>query len=897
MASLPETLHGTYKQYKADTDRIVAWLAETAQGCGYRLPRSQLPVKAQLPQISAPKLKGRARKLARDAAHEKAKSEAKIGTATFVVRLGDFLPMAKAIAGFRRPPVEVPWSFVKVAKRVLVARRRCTSWFQQQPQDGMTDLKNQSHLHFINILERVVEVLTPRFANAPTAQKQSKAPARHTDTGVPRDLNKDALNRFEALSVEETVTDDEVTMPLPSESSPTLQKASKIVFESEKVSDDEELLFACFCLLEDLNKIRSYLSDVWKKFLCQETSLVTASLVTDAALDMTRRMEQDFWRQFPTRPWYSETFAMFFYNTACKARGQPGLVTENGRIQTDGLFNPSMSDVVDWTFLHAWDIMEQNRSRYGFVYFPRSEEQLGALIALEPSLMVARADLGPVSMSMEAYMVHFTSVVALSSRLTHLFSEEGEQLIKDNLVRGLASCLLKAQEVPVWLAFAAQVYFDLQDLLQDAGMKRAAAQALTEYQTVQDGLSSYSNFLALRKEAYARGGGTTERLKKFERIMKMTVEASLALKKESIQEILARDPTLCGLAICNLHLLSQVVGQLEADLWGSIVIAAHVYNAAQQEAILSIDWPDLELVIDIHSVQHLFIGGRPASRDKYYSRLSMAMGLSILAEKRPSRCGQRDLSTGRTPFCKLLNGLSRCSYDAKDDRAEDLELIVAMVTKDATARKKIKLLDGGTLNRAELRRECAGLPTATSLQLLQQLEKHITTEMAELHFDYLDLTIRCCLLAEKVKKTCYEIFPPEDGVDPDVSAMTPQCALLLLQEPVALCTCPNKTCSHNDSQMVPLRIFAKVYAEYIAENGSTEIEALQRSMPSYRRRSSDQGGRPQQSGLRKSSCSESQPFRPDNAGTSITDEEKEAMRHLVRKKVERVDESANAEND
>src|SRR5271155_3659171 len=68
---LPDFLFSTYKQYKADTDKITTWLAETAKKCGYKSPFSdpKAPGESVADQRGKPpKLKGRARKLARDAA-------------------------------------------------------------------------------------------------------------------------------------------------------------------------------------------------------------------------------------------------------------------------------------------------------------------------------------------------------------------------------------------------------------------------------------------------------------------------------------------------------------------------------------------------------------------------------------------------------------------------------------------------------------------------------------------------------------------------------------------------------------------------------------------------------------------------------------------------------------
>jgi hypothetical protein len=63
----PSFFHTSYKQYKDDTNHIASWLATTAKRCGH--PSDLLTsTAAKNDAQTAPKLKGRARKLARDAA-------------------------------------------------------------------------------------------------------------------------------------------------------------------------------------------------------------------------------------------------------------------------------------------------------------------------------------------------------------------------------------------------------------------------------------------------------------------------------------------------------------------------------------------------------------------------------------------------------------------------------------------------------------------------------------------------------------------------------------------------------------------------------------------------------------------------------------------------------------
>lgn len=62
---LPDFLRSSYKEYKINSDAVANWLAQTACDHGYTLTEL---VTDGGPAQKAPKLKGRARKLAREAA-------------------------------------------------------------------------------------------------------------------------------------------------------------------------------------------------------------------------------------------------------------------------------------------------------------------------------------------------------------------------------------------------------------------------------------------------------------------------------------------------------------------------------------------------------------------------------------------------------------------------------------------------------------------------------------------------------------------------------------------------------------------------------------------------------------------------------------------------------------
>ena len=125
---LPEALYDTYKQYKADTSKIVQWLASTAARCGYC---QQVNGAVAAEPTKPNKLKGRARKLARDAATAQtaAKRNGSVplperqveDVKTHVIKLMEFLPMAEAIAQSSET-IRISTGLIKLFKRCIMKR-------------------------------------------------------------------------------------------------------------------------------------------------------------------------------------------------------------------------------------------------------------------------------------------------------------------------------------------------------------------------------------------------------------------------------------------------------------------------------------------------------------------------------------------------------------------------------------------------------------------------------------------------------------------------------------------------------------------------------------------------------------------------------------------------------
>jgi hypothetical protein len=104
----PDFLYSSYMRYKTDTDAVATWLLNTAVGRGYNL--AHINHNAE-PAVRGPRLKGKARQLAR-ASQPPVGSHGKPITGAYRITINDFIGLAQFIAKVNRPRVEVSRLFV-----------------------------------------------------------------------------------------------------------------------------------------------------------------------------------------------------------------------------------------------------------------------------------------------------------------------------------------------------------------------------------------------------------------------------------------------------------------------------------------------------------------------------------------------------------------------------------------------------------------------------------------------------------------------------------------------------------------------------------------------------------------------------------------------------------------
>ena len=290
---LPECFIDSYKHYKADTRTIATWLTESAEISGFTNKNSVHQANPTVTnEQTKVKLKGRARKLARDAANAEQKTRAKKPPPPqqYVVKTKDFVPMAIAIASWCPPKIKPSTTILEIFRRTIASRKSCAMWYATGS-DG-----NEGHQHFINVLEEAFSILEPL---APKEQVD-KIRTKHSST-IRKNISE---NKFDNLVLEdddESASED-VTQPT-SNPSPLKPPMPDVTYEQDDTENEEEFRFASYCLIKDLNDLRQYLLGLWRRYRRKEIDLAVAAATTNMAMNLVRRAEREFAR---TATWPKE---------------------------------------------------------------------------------------------------------------------------------------------------------------------------------------------------------------------------------------------------------------------------------------------------------------------------------------------------------------------------------------------------------------------------------------------------------------------------------------------------------------------------------------------------------------------------------------------------------------
>jgi hypothetical protein len=853
---LPEFLFSSYKQYKTDTNKIAYWLAETANKCGWT-PSTGASQNGTAPEdAKAPRLKGRARKLARDAAAvEKNNSSSGRSNekepAKHVIRIKDFVPMAACIAS-ADTSVRIPNGFLNLIKRCIMARSCTTDWYAsnapEDDQDAMEDV--EKHSHFTSVLEIVFRTLMARFSATDSDRIQKAPTAKPGHDQTTSDAKTTPLaNLFELLAVEDhddgldEAGEGHADAPIAS-SSEAKPETPKARYEIEHDDNDieEEFFFALHLFFCDLHYLKVVLEELWESYKEGEADLTVAAVVTNTAFDLVRRAEADFLREMPIPKRYAQwsSGADLCYLNYIDVSVGKGCGPEDHERPGDS-FDFRRYDDVEHCFLVPYLCLKQ---------FDREVQERNGRIPMmsveqERRLVTGpRSELTPREKDEEDTTILMSSVAVIAS-----FVYVSNAPSEDEFSAGIRD-LIKKQNLPLWLVFAAQSYLDVHHILRtDVGRGLKELQAAGN--AAKGTLEEHFRFMKANKCEWRDRKDESEC-----RQMLRTVEEwgcntqeTKYLNKYSKRKsgvgwdencVVKKHPLLAGLLKFSIHMMMQYEGILLVNSITTVVSIAHLYNAAQQEGYLSRDkpWQDLEFVLNVHSAQDIFVGGRPTNTGDYAKRMALAQGVSpeTFARNRRSlgpkfsKKGYRELNV----VCPVAGAFSSryCSGGSVD-----LSIQVAEELINQLALKEQKTRN--TFSKKQLVQwKSRGLKLRLE-DFVDYLAEALQAEAPQYQFDYFALHRRTWNMLKSIKEKIHPIVDKTFN-ETLVKKFNADFGVVMLPSIIVAMACditksPNMFQLKHSFQvdLEPLEITAAEMEKHIDEEGDVEMKRLRQVCPGF----------------------------------------------------------------
>ena len=674
----------------------------------------------------------------------------------------------------------IPTRLLRTAERSVAARERSNAYFQATgPRTDREDGLN-GHEYFVDVLKSVIHTLRPRtIIYTPPS---STASVEHVDPGHP--LN----NIFANLDIEEQIEEDSST--IDSTATPASAAADTPIDDNKQTGPDydieaedeaERLCFALFCLFEDINKLRQYVYQIWESFHQQESELISVSIVTNTAIEIVRRLEDDFKKEFPKQSSTKEIITIpYGIRSLLKGRDP------SSRERPDDMIDMVCYEESDWVMLSVFMLLDSflkviqpgqapfyKPGHFGIYDPTRSWSHLSDRQKMQDDKLVL--------------LERLPSIVVLASNVQYGIAE-------DEFTRGIG-VMAKTKTVPLWVVFAAQCFLESHHALrEDVSMAYDKLKyEATIIRNGAQGTSEYHKDLKFANWPKQNDDTMTHLLvNQVDRhVLNDKVHAAMkrAHRGLPIPEpfyIHQQHPLWCGIMLFSLHLHAQELGTTLVNAWGSALYAAHLYNAVRQEKSCENTWPEMEALIQIHSEERMLVGGRPKDPDQYLKRFLICMGYSTVPFHQGNRSrgikaskqGPRSLLEV-SPVARLFKKRFMEGGSA-GALLDDLTLLEEFLNNRFESKTDWSTFPTGNPSNSseravdlEVQARAAGSRVSKKLaqtqelhpvELLLALYGSIEDETSELSFDYFGFHQKCWSLLRVVQKELHQsLLPYVDG--------------------------------------------------------------------------------------------------------------------------------------
>ncbi|KAK4168249.1 hypothetical protein QBC43DRAFT_201563 [Cladorrhinum sp. PSN259] len=758
---LSPPLRSTYLQYKQDTDFVANWLVTTARACGYPADLLTDPNTPSQPTQPSKRLKGKARKQAKENNTCKRPQTATTTRPVFkkyVVAIKDFIPLANYIAS-RRPSVSVPDSFVAGLDKVIVIRSAFTSKFNEDATKP-NPRADESHSYFVSILEKVRASLRLIMS---TAASQAASAADSLQT-----LEEGKLeNFFASLTVHEAVEANPapVTKPAnPAAPKPTLQ--DDIVYEAEPQTSSTDAMMAYYMLFNDLKKIQNEVRQIWATFQQGFFDAAAAAIATNTAVDLARNIIDEVLPILKGHSMYklgSRLHAAF-----CVSQGYDLEAAIDAHRSNYVAYN-----LANYTYMNAYMLLESCLKVYDPNHLPLYKP--GTFGYYDPTLDRSKLS-GAEKFNEDQVLVleMFTDLVTVG--LIDNYP------VHDKMMRGMKEAL-KTGQSPFYLVFATQIFLDIHHILREE-VPDVAKHVINQISTIGETIGRHLEFhkdLKIDTWPASNDRELTGMIQKVHWIVEDPIHQikiknyarMKILPPESTQpnSMLRSSPVIAGLMLYHFRFELHDVGIAVANCWGSITYSWHLYNALKSEKLLSGIWKDMEIAYSLLGDSNIHVGHAPGNTDEYFKRFCLQMGISsssfakLRRQLKPgglaSRAGPRGISKVVPVYSMFADRYLRRKTQSVDWTPEHIDKILSHSTWQTEGSIEEGNLTMEPLSSTEQqkmmkkKKKHAKGELLRPEELIQPLAFALHAETLELAFPWLLMHRLCWEVLRGVKNGCH----------------------------------------------------------------------------------------------------------------------------------------------
>jgi hypothetical protein len=202
--------------------------------------------------------------------------------------------MAEAIAN-KSPKIKVPGALSSMFTRAIRARKKAAEWFKESHSDRILDESNQTHAHFVDILQRAGDILRPLVKERSPQEPKPKERPQNSKLASMQEMR----NAFSSLAVEnddvpdnpEEESEEAAQLEEPLDSLPPVEP---VEIQQDESETDAEFFFAIQSFIMNLQELRDIVQETWFAYKDEKADIVKASLIANTAIDLVRHAEAEF---------------------------------------------------------------------------------------------------------------------------------------------------------------------------------------------------------------------------------------------------------------------------------------------------------------------------------------------------------------------------------------------------------------------------------------------------------------------------------------------------------------------------------------------------------------------------------------------------------------------------